>query len=248
MSDISFRRINGRIVPIKNAIGKAKDVKKIAQSTTKKDIANLATVGAGFGVAGAGGYYGGSMIKKSWNAYRTSAHIRGSIKEILSIKKGMKVNALYKEASAFKVAGKALANRGFGLLAVSGLVGSSLAGLGAYKYLNKKTDDTTAFSVASTAGAIASGAGLALFAKKAKISHIVSALKATGKTHVSDISKAWSSYGEARTRKTINKYASMANSGTKKQEYSHNISKTVEQLKKVARKKSQNVDGQLKLF
>lgn len=248
MSDIVFRKINGKIVPIKTAINSAKEVEKVAKKTGKKDLPALATVGAGFGVAGVGGVVAGKMLRQSWNAYRSSAHIRGSIKEILAIRPYMKPNSLYKEASAFKVAGKALANRGFGVLAVSGLIGSSLAGYGAYKYLNNKTKDTNAFAVASTTGAVASGLGLALFAKKAKIKHIVSALKATGKVSIGDISKSWSKYGEARTRATIKKYADLASSGASRSDYSAKISKTTEQLKKLARKKAKGMEGQMSLF
>lgn len=248
MSDLVFRKIHGRIVPIRTAINSAKEVEKVAKRSGKKDLPAVAMVGTGFGIAGLGGHYGGKMIRQSWNAYRTSAHLRGSIKEIISIRPSMKPASLYKEASAFKVAGKALANRGFGLLAVSGLVGSSIAGYGAYKYLRKKTDDTKAFSIASTAGAIASGAGIALFARKAKIKHIVSALRATGKVNISDMSKAWSTYGEARTRATIKKYADIASSGASRNAYSANISKTTEQLKKLARKRAKGMEGQMSLF
>lgn len=248
MSDILFRRINGRIVPIKKTINSIEEAKKAIKKTSKSDVPALAQVGAGFGVAGVGGHYGGKMIRRSWDAYRSSAHIRGSIKEILSIKPNIDVTSLYKEAAAFKVAGKALANRGFGLLAVSGVIGSSLAGYGAYKYLKNKNkvNDGKAYSIASGAAALASGAGVALFARKAKIKHIVSALRATGKTSVSDIYGSWSKYGQERTRKTIRKYSDIAASGAKKSEYSHNISKTIKQLKKA--NLSKNNDGQMSLF
>lgn len=251
MSDIVFRRINGRIVPIKRKIEEISDIKKIAKKTSRKDIPALATVGAGFGVSAGGGLYAGKMIKNSWNAYRSSAHLRGEIKVLKSIRPSASNAFLYKEASKFKLAGKALATRGFGLLAVSGLVGSSLAGYGAYKYLDKKVDSTKAFSVASTVGAVASGAGIAIFARKAKVKHLISALRATGKTtgvDAGDISKAWSRYGQERSRATIKKYADIASSGYARQEYSRNISKTIEQLKKISRKKSNFDPNQGTLF
>lgn len=251
MSDLVFRRINGRIVPIKKKIEEISDIKKIAKKTSRKDLPAIVTVGAGFGVAGAGGIYAGKMIRNSWNAYRSSAHLRGEIRVLKSIRPSANNAFLYREASKFKLAGKALASKGFGILAVTGLVGSSLAGYGAYKYLDKKTSGEKAFSVASTAGALASGAGIALFARKAKVKHLISALRATGKTtgvDAGDISKAWSRYGENRSRATIKKYSDLAKSGKARDEYTRNINKTVQQLKNISKRKRDFDPNQGTLF
>ena len=251
MSDIVFRRINGRIVPIKKKLEDVKEIKTTFKKTSRKDIPALATVGAGFGVSIGGGYQSGKIIRNSWNAYRSSAHLRGEIKTLKSIRPNINPAFLYKESAKFKLAGKALATKGFGLLAVSGLVGSSIAGYGAYKYLDKKTDSAKAFSIASTIGAVASSAGIAIFARKAKVKHLISALRATGKTtgvDARDISKAWSRYGEERSRATIKKYSDIASSGQARSEYSSKISKTIAQLKKVSQKKKNFDPNQGTLF
>lgn len=250
-NDVVFRRIGGRIVPIKKKIGEIKDANTIVKKTSRKDIPALATVGAGFGVSIGGGYQAGKTIRNSWNAYRSASHLRGEIKVLKSIRPNINPAFLYKESAKFKLAGKALATKGFGLLAVSGLIGSSVAGYGAYKYLDKKTDSTKAFSVASTVGALASGAGIAIFARKAKVKHLISALRGTGKVtgvDARDISKAWSRYGEERSRATIRKYSDIASSGVARSEYSHKISKTIAQLKKVSQKKKNFDPNQGTLF
>lgn len=248
MSDIVFRRIGGRIIPIKKKIGEIKDANTVINKTSKKDIPAIAMIGAGFGVSAGSGYYGGKMIRQSWQSYRKSAHIRGSIKEMASIVPAKTLGQFYKDASAFKIAGKALSKRGFGLLATGTLVGSSIAGYGAYKYLDKKTNSANTYSFASTIAAVASGAGLALFARKAKIKHIVQALKISGKTNISDMSTAWGNMGKARTRETINKYAKMAQAGVIKDTKTKNTLATINQLRKASRQINKTDPNQMKLF
>ena len=61
-NDVVFRRIGGRIVPIKKKIGEVKDANTVIKKTSRKDIPALLSVGAGFGVSAGGGYYAGKLI------------------------------------------------------------------------------------------------------------------------------------------------------------------------------------------
>lgn len=248
--NLVFRRINGRIVPIRKEFGPAADkldkatkVGGIISKTTKRDAVNLATIGAGFGISSGAGYYAAKLLKNANTAYGRAAHIRGAAK-IIKVKAPIAYASTIRDAARFKITGKVLAKRSFGLLSAGTLVGSTIAGYGAYKFLKNKTDRDTSYGGASLIAGASSALGLASFGKIAKVSHLITVLKNSSSVtpKISDLSKAWSRAGQARTSSVVKQYSSMA--GKLKAKKADKVFSTI--LKKP--RKPKDIPGQLRLF
>lgn len=193
--DVKFVRIRGRIVPIK-------------KSTIDKKIVGSAQVAGGLAVSAASGAYAAKLFKQSYSAYKFSAHMRGLSKVFKSQRNASMYASAIKDASKLKVSGKGLALRAFGIASLGSTIGSTLAGYGGLKLSENKEKS---LGIASAFGAIGSGVGLAILARKANVGHIANAFKlANPKSKVSDAFKLWSSTGSMRTHNVVSNYSDVA--------------------------------------
>lgn len=191
MSDIQFRRIRGRIIPIKKK-------KESMQSDSLKGSAKIA-IGTALGITGSS--LASKELKKSFSAFRESSNLRGIAR--LSEKGSKTFNKFIKLSAKQKIQGMKsakLARTKFGLaLGIS----TALISSGSSDFFNKDSDVRD--EVSGAVGTVA-GAGITyLTAKKFKI-------KATSLT---DLFSGFSSRGSMLSRLKINKIAKTAYKGKK---------------------------------
>jgi hypothetical protein len=205
MSDLVFRRVNGRIIPMKRKTSSGKE----KPASFKKPVSNAIAVGTGFGVSAFSGYQAGGMIKDSWKAYGRSARIRGSIKLMKGRVPESVINNSYKDAAKFALAGKSLARRGFGVLSLGIAAGGSLAAIGAWGLGEKKLNDRQNLALNTVVTTATTATALALFQKKAKIPKIAEALKRSGGFKPKDFLNVFSKMGQQKTRETLRSYETL---------------------------------------
>lgn len=228
-SDVQFRRINGRIVPIRKKV-----------NLTGKDILNAGAVAAGLGASAASGVIAAKQFKQSYRAYNTAAHARGVSKLLFARKIPVYAEAV-KTAARSKVFAKGISKRAVAVALAGSTVGSYLAGLGGLGLAKDRADQTTAFSVSAGLGIAGSGLGLAILAKKAKVGHMATAFRAASpQQKVGEAFSMWNMMGQRKSSNLIAKYSAMAEKAK--------IKKVEKQLK-VLNKRVKKVDpNQMKLF
>lgn len=197
-SEVTFVRINGRVIPIK---------KRKLQAASAFGAAAILTTG--------GGLVAADMVKKANFAYGKSANLRGASKLVFS-KAAPKYMSLIRESAALRIQGKAFARKGFGALAFGTATAAALASLGIKKLASKKDSDEEVMTKAATASAVAAGIGLAIFGRKTKLTGLVKLAKRSNPNKpVSELFGMWSRHGRKRTMATINKYGKTAYKGVK---------------------------------
>lgn len=227
--DIQFRRINGRIIPIRKKT-----------NLSGKDILNASAVAVGIGASAASGVIAAKQFKQSYKAYNVAAHARGVSKLLFARKIPVYTEAL-EAAARSKVFAKGISKRAVAVALAGSTAGSYLAGLGGLGLVKDRTDQTTAFSVSAGLGLLGSGLGLAILAKKAKVGHVATAFKAVSpQQKVGEAFSMWNMMGQRKSSNLIAKYSAMAEKAKIKK---------VERSLKVVSKKVKKVDpNQMKLF
>ena len=235
MSDLVFRKINGRIVPIRSRGTKPKDTTPATMSSPTKEVVRA---GAGFSIAAGSGYLGGKLINQSWKAYGRSANMRGLSKLIRGRVPEAVANGIRSDAARFKVTGKALSRRGFGILGLGLSIGAGMVVSSIKNMIDRKkvTDPELKATAITAGGAAVTALGLTVFGRKAGISHIKSALKATGGMNVKNAYSAFTKFGQSKTRNIVRQYAAMAKKGSP----TFTVRKVERILKRSATKKSVN--------
>jgi len=206
MSDLVFRRVNGRIIPMKRKASSGQE----KPASFKNPVSNTIAVGAGFGVSAFSGYQAGKMVKDSWKAYGRSANIRGSVK--LLRRAGVPpqiIDEQIKVAAKFAITGKVLAKRGFGVLSLGLAGGGALAAMGAHGLLSKKLNDEQKLALSGAVATATTSASFVLFRKKSKLKHVAQALKNSGGIKPKDFLNVFSKVGQKKTRDTIRSYESL---------------------------------------
>lgn len=211
MSDLVFRRINGRIIPIKRSSLKIK----------KDDYKGASQIGAGAAISAASGIYAAKAIRKANFFYGRSANLRGASKLAQA---GSRIrSSLIKQSAISKLAGKAFAKKGFGALLAGTTLAAGLATVGTSKLLKNRTSDEKKLATAGLVGSVASGVGFAMFGRRTKISSLAKLIKvANPKATVSSAFSMYSSQGAKKTMNTIRKFSSSTFSfgkGVKRQNY-----------------------------
>jgi hypothetical protein len=195
MSDLVFRRINGRIIPIKR-----KDL-----SVTKDQKKGIAITAGGGAVAMASGFAAAKIVRKATFSFRRSASLRGA--SLLAMKGSAKRASLITASAAAKVIGKRLSNKGFGLLLIGSSLGAGIASYGVSKALGDNVSKERKIAAAGTIGSIVAGLGIASFGKIAKMSSLSRFMKVTNpKQTVGDAFDMYSREGAKKTMHTIKKF------------------------------------------
>lgn len=189
MSDLVFRRINGRIIPIKR-----KDLS--LSGDHKKGVAITAGGGA---VAIASGFAAAKIVRKATFSYRRSASLRGA--SLLAMKGSAKRSSLITAAAAAKVVGKKLSNRGFGLLLAGTTIGAGLASYGVSKALGNKSSKERKVAIGGTVASVVAGLGIASFGRMTKMSALSRFVKVTNPKQT--INKAFDIYSKEGAKKTL---------------------------------------------
>ena len=202
MNDVVFRKIHGRIVPIRK---KGNDIKNKIQSSDKLSGATLA---AGVVVSAGSGYAASNIFKRAYKAYNQSAHHRGYSKLFRSVGETGAYTSAVKNAARLKTIGKLLSIRGAKVAVAGATIGASLAAVGSFGLMKNRTDEKTAASVSAGVGFVSSALGLAVLAKRAKVGHIAMAFKnANPNSRMSEMFSSWSATGQAKTNKLVSNYS-----------------------------------------
>lgn len=182
MSDIVFRRVRGRIVPIKR---KKKD------SLQSEPVKGAVKVAAGSVIGIAGTRSASKELKKSFRLFRESAGLRGTAK--LAKKNPNIYNTLIRSAAKSKLGGMKSAKLARGKFGIALGLSTTVLSSGVSDFFRK--DSSVRDEISGIAGT-AAGAGLvALTARKFKI-------KAS---NISDLFSGFSARGSRLTREKIKK-------------------------------------------
>jgi hypothetical protein len=194
-NDLVFRRINGRIIPIKRSSLKIK----------KTDIEGAGAAVGGTAVSIASGVYAAKAIRKANFFFGRSASLRGA-SHLAGIGSATR-SGLIRGASVAKIAAKTLTRRGFGALLLGTTAGGIAASWGTANLLKNRMSDEKKLAVAGTVASIASGIGFAAFGRMTKIGTLAKLVKVTNpKSTVSDAFSIYSREGAKKTMNTIKKY------------------------------------------
>ena len=227
MSDLVFRRIRGRIVPIKK--------KKESNKIPSVDNTGKAAIAGGTALSIGSSVLAGKFINQSWKAYGRSANIRAGTKAMLNRVPKEIYSGQIKSAAAYKIAGKSMARKGFGLLSFGITAGSALAGYGVNRFKNLDQEQSAALNTAITSGV--ASAGLYAFSRTSKLKAISKAITSLSKTPVRDFFKSFSSAGKSKTSETIRAYSKFVK--TKKPSPPE---KMLSKLNKITRKRKRKID------
>lgn len=205
--DVTFRRINGRIVPIRS---RGTEPKKTTPPGMTSTSSSLVKVGAGFGLSAASGFGAGALINQSWKAYGRSAHMRGFSKGLANRVPKQVINQAIKDSARFKVTGKVLSKRGFGILGLGIATGAGMVVSGLKSLMDKKRISSESQAQAIAAGtAAATAVGLTVFGRKAGIKHITKALRMSGGMNVKNALHTFTTQGKNKTSNIIRQYSKM---------------------------------------
>lgn len=194
-NDLVFRRINGRIIPIKKSSLKIK----------KDDYKGASQIGAGAAISAASGIYAAKAIRKANFFFGRSANLRGI--STLASKGSVTRTNLIRQSAVSKIAAKGFARKGFGALLIGTTVAAGLASIGTARILNKRTSEDKKIGAVGIAGSVVSGIGFAYFGKKVKLGQIAKLVKvANPKKTVSEAFSIYSSQGMKRSFNTIKKF------------------------------------------
>lgn len=202
MSDIVFRRINGRIVPIKKKGAQSDPLKKLSnlkrRKVTKDDVKSASVKGIfGAGLSAGSISYASKILKKSNKAFRESATTRAASKLVVGTGGNVK-NKLIRESAKSFIKGKSLSFKSKAVLAVGTGAASVLFGSAA-------TDITPFEDIGDEVGNIfgaATVAGASLFfGRKFKIK---------GARSVQDVFSGYAKRGQAMTSAKIRNIAKTA--------------------------------------
>ena len=196
--EVRFVRINGRVVPIR-----------------KRKAEGITALGTGAMISAGAALKSADIVKEAHQFYGRSANLRGASKLVFS-KGSPTYRELIRNAAVTRIAGKRLARKGFGTLALGLGLGSALVTLGIKKLSPKNQTEEETMAKAATATGLVTAGALGIFGRKANLDGLVKiARKAKGKKAVDELFGLWSKNGIRKTTNTIRKYSRATYKGVK---------------------------------
>lgn len=200
MNEVKFRRIGGRVVPIRS---KGSDF----TSDRKQLIKGSAQIATGSALSIGSGIYAGNLLKKANFAYGRSATLRGASKLLSG--RGNKYSDLLRQSASLKVKARSLTKKSSAVLFAGTTVAGIIGSLGANNVLKHNKSDERALKVES----IGVGVGLLGLAPFGKIGRVANIVKRTN--NPKEIFKEWSKQGMRKTSDTISKFSKTKYKGQK---------------------------------